>query len=87
MCRGLFAFSKAGKGFIMTIRGGGGTKTSYLKNIFVILRLFREEQLRILENKSWVKNIDFNKVYTYGLYEVPYCRRVSYGHEWKLLIQ
>jgi hypothetical protein len=22
----------------------------------------REEQLRILEQKSWVKNIDFNKV-------------------------
>ena len=25
--------------------------------------LSREDQLRILEHKSWVKNIDFNKVY------------------------
>ena len=24
--------------------------------------LYREEQLKVLENKSWVKNIDFNKV-------------------------
>ncbi|XP_023321720.1 uncharacterized protein LOC111696360 [Eurytemora carolleeae] len=23
--------------------------------------LYREEQLKVLENKSWVKNIDFNK--------------------------
>ena len=26
--------------------------------------LSREDQLRILEHKSWVKNIDFNKVYS-----------------------
>ena len=23
--------------------------------------LFREQQLKVLENKSWIKNIDFNK--------------------------
>jgi hypothetical protein len=40
----------------------------------------REEQLRILEQKSWVKNIDFNKVTPMTLFLLRQFQEISGDH-------